>query len=71
MERYAKAIAALAVPVFSSLLLWASTGTLNVPELALGLAGLFAGVVVYLVPNNEIPRIRSTKSIRTEKGEDR
>jgi hypothetical protein len=51
VQRYQKAIAAAAVPVFSALLLWISSGELNTSEFALALSGLFAALVVYVVPN--------------------
>jgi hypothetical protein len=51
LEQYQKAIAAAAVPVAISILMWIQSGTLNAPELSTALAGLFAALVVYAVPN--------------------
>lgn len=72
MDRYGKAIAAAAVPVFLALILWAVTGTLNEPELATALSGLLAALIVYFVPNTHEPVSPARKrSPRAEKGEPR
>ena len=58
LKQTRKAIAAAALPVVSALILWAATGELNSAELSVGISGLFAALVVYLVPNeaNEYAR---------------
>lgn len=53
MNKSRKAVVAAAVPVLSTLLMWAATGELGTQELALGLTGLITAALVWLVPNDK------------------
>lgn len=54
MKTRRKATAAATGPLSVALTMWAITGTLNAPELALALTGLLNAVVVYETPNAEM-----------------
>lgn len=47
----AKAVAAVLVPLASALALYITTGQINTEELALVIAGLLSGLLVYLTSN--------------------
>lgn len=56
LKQARKALAAAALPVVSALVMWASTGTLDTTEFSVGISGLLAALIVYLVPNDSTGR---------------
>lgn len=51
MKTYRKSIAAAAVPLIVSAVMWGLTGSLNEPEFALALTGFLTSVAVFGTPN--------------------
>lgn len=48
---YLKAVLAAAIPVVTAVGLWLQNGTLNAPELSLGITGFIAAVLVAILRN--------------------
>jgi len=63
MNRYLKAVLAAAIPLAAAINSWITTGNLNANEIALGLTGVVAAILVYFFRNQGTGFLSATKFI--------